>query len=232
MPPTLILIRHAEAFHNVSKEYGIPDPELSKLGETQCKELQENLKNLPLANDVELIVVSPMRRTLQTATLGLGWLIEEGVQVLPDARWQETTAKPCDTGSPISTISALFPQIDFSTVDPVYPNKTTPASNPYIFSKRAVQARGQACLKALYNRPEKVIAVVSHSGFLRCVISLTWYANADYRIFEFDEEAMGKVNVGEELFVLREWKETAERGGGMGRSQKGRFEVSDSDFPE
>ena len=29
-----------------------------------------------------------MRRTLQTATLCLGWLIERGVPVMPDAGWQ------------------------------------------------------------------------------------------------------------------------------------------------
>jgi len=33
------------------------------------------LKNTKIANEVELIVVSAMRRTLETAVLGLDWLI-------------------------------------------------------------------------------------------------------------------------------------------------------------
>jgi broad specificity phosphatase PhoE len=41
----------------------------------QCDELAKHLENeLPLAQKIELIVVSPMRRTLQTAQQGLGWL--------------------------------------------------------------------------------------------------------------------------------------------------------------
>jgi len=115
MSPTLILIRHAQALHNVenkstrpswplpadfsTQDYSIPDPALSELGIKQCQTLQENLKNLPLANEVKLIVVSPMRRTLQTATLCLGWLIERGVPVMPDAGWQGEVEKVYDLPS-------------------------------------------------------------------------------------------------------------------------------------
>lgn len=88
MAPTLILIRHAQALHNVDKDYDIPDPPLSELGLEQCEELHDNLQRLPLADRVELIVVSPMRRTLQTATIGLDFLVRRGVKVLPDAGWQ------------------------------------------------------------------------------------------------------------------------------------------------
>lgn len=89
MPPTLLLIRHAQALHNVASDWSIHDPPLSKLGEQQCGELQDSLKNSKIANEVELIVVSSMRRTLQTASIGLEWLIKEkGIKVLPDAGWQ------------------------------------------------------------------------------------------------------------------------------------------------
>ena len=89
MPPTLLLIRHAQALHNVASDWSLHDPPLSELGEQQCAELQESLKDTKIANEVELIVVSAMRRTLQTAKLGLDWLIEEKkIEVLPDAGWQ------------------------------------------------------------------------------------------------------------------------------------------------
>jgi len=91
MPPTLLLIRHAQALHNVSDDWSIHDPPLSELGEQQCKELQESLKASEIGNAVDLIVVSAMRRTLQTADIGLEWLIhEKGIKVLPDAGWQGT----------------------------------------------------------------------------------------------------------------------------------------------
>ncbi|KAJ9668828.1 hypothetical protein H2201_001074 [Coniosporium apollinis] len=250
MPPTLILIRHAEALHNAThksrpspdiplwypftisptnplqQNYEIPDPPLTELGEKQCVEMRDHLRqHLPLADVVELIVVSPMRRTLQTMLIGLDWLVERGVNVRPDADWQENSDKPCDTGTPLPTISAEFPTLDFSTVDPLYPAKTTP-NNPYAFTRRAVLARGTRALKNLKHRPEKVIAVVSHSGFLRTAVCKTHFANADYRVFEFagDEEEGEGVK-------LVEWELTAGKGGGMGRSEKGRADVTESDFP-
>lgn len=279
MPPTVILIRHAQALHNVASDWSIHDPPLSELGERQCAELQENLRQNKLANEVELIIVSAMRRTLQTASLGLDWLInEKKVRIVPDAGWQgkltqvffgesrqppppcldmfilwllffarpitircshesENADKPCDTGSPITTMAKEFPY-DFSSVDPLYPDKTTHLrTNPYAFTRKAILARGQACLKSLYARPEKVIAVVSHSGFLRTAVCNRQFFNADYRIFDFDLEKMKKSKDvgegidGEGLFYLKEWPETEEKGGGMGRSEKGIASIVDTDFP-
>jgi broad specificity phosphatase PhoE len=40
------------------------------------------------------IVVSPMRRTIQTALLSLDWLIAKGVAVEVDADWQGRYCKP------------------------------------------------------------------------------------------------------------------------------------------
>lgn len=116
----------------------------------------------------------------------------------------------------------LFPHFDYTTVDPLWPSKT----GPYVFTCSATIARGQSCLRSLHTRKEKVIAVVSHSGFLRCAISLCKYANADYRIFDFKDTAEGKD------LELVEWKETEENGGGLGESEKGRAEIEMSDFPE
>ncbi|KAF1358183.1 phosphoglycerate mutase-like protein [Lizonia empirigonia] len=228
MPPTLILIRHAQALHNATSDWSIHDPPLTDLGRQQSAELHESLQASDLANKTELIVVSPMRRTLETMTIGLDWLIKKGVPVLPDANWHENADKPCDTGNTMDVISAEFPQYDFSAVDPLYPDKTSNlASNPYVFTRKAIVARGQTCLKDLYSRPEKVIAVVTHSGFLRTAVCNRMFFNADWRVFEFDEEATQKQG----RFVLTEWPETERKGGGMGRSDVGVFGIVESDFP-
>lgn len=95
MPPTLLLIRHAQALHNVADDWSIRDPPLSELGEQQCAELHESLKTSRIGNEVDLIVASAMRRALQTASLGLDWLIKEkNVTVLPDAGWQGMPSNP------------------------------------------------------------------------------------------------------------------------------------------
>lgn len=239
MPPTLLLIRHAQALHNIADDWSLHDPQLSELGIQQSKELQESLKGSDIGNKVELIVVSPMRRTLQTASIGLEWLIKEkGIKVLPDAGWQENSDTPCDTGSPLDTLAQEFPDFDFSVVDPLFPDKTTNlSSNPYAFTAKALLARGQACLQALYSRPEKVIAVVSHSGFLRVGVANRRFFNADWRVFDYDEakmkesKAKGEGIDGQGLFTLKEWPETEEKGGGMGRSEKGVFTMVESDYP-
>ncbi|OAL06936.1 phosphoglycerate mutase-like protein [Phaeosphaeriaceae sp. SRC1lsM3a] len=233
MPPTLLLIRHAQALHNVAGDWSFHDPKLSELGELQSRELHESLQASKIGNEVELIVVSAMRRTLQTATIGLDWLIQKGIEVVPDANWQENADKPCDTGSPIGIMAKEFPTFDFSGVDSSYPDKTTNlASNPYAFTEKAILARGQTCLKALYDRPEKVIAVVTHSGFLRTAICNRMFFNADWRVFTFDEDAMEESKLmGTNKFILKESEDTERKGGGMGRSDVGVFGIVDGDFP-
>ncbi|KAI2479452.1 phosphoglycerate mutase [Pyrenophora tritici-repentis] len=228
MPPTLVLIRHAQAEHNATNDWSIRDPPLTQLGEQQSRELQESLKKSNIGNQIDLIVVSAQRRTLQTATIGLDWLIKKGVPVLPSALWQENADKPCDTGTPIPIISQEFPQYDFSSVDPSFPDKTTNGpQNPYAFTQKAIVERGQSALRELYGRKENVIAVVSHSGFLRTAVCNRMFFNADWRLFDWDEEAMKS----EGRCVLKEREETEVKGGGMGRSDVGVFGIVQGDFP-
>ncbi|EXJ63196.1 hypothetical protein A1O7_03643 [Cladophialophora yegresii CBS 114405] len=227
MAPTLVLIRHAEALHNKTNDPSILDPELSSLGIQQCEALRNELKEkFPKPVDVELIVVSPMRRTLQTASIALDWLISGGVEVEVDADWQEIYDKPCDTGSPLSDLEAEFPAFDFSIVDPVYPNKSSPEGRRYAHNRSAVLARAQTALGKLYGRPEKLIIVVSHSSFMRLAVSGTWFANADYRIFEFSERKSK-----DEPYRLTEWDSTRSNGGGMGLSSKDQVELGSGNLP-
>lgn len=244
MPPTLILIRHAEAEHNATSNWNLHDPELTAKGLEQCKLLEKHLnKQCPLALRVERIITSPMKRTSQTSLNALAWLIKSGVPVEVDAMWQgqfqllshwkeelwlrfdaliENSNKPCDTGSSLQELSKRFPELDFSHVDPTYPDKSD--KTPYAYTKKANRERGNHCLEDLFARKEKVIAVVSHAGFLRTGISKRRFANADYRCFEFSRGVDGKLGLVEDA-------ETERSGGGMGRSEKGVFEIQEWDFP-
>ena len=134
----------------------------------------------------------------------------------------ENSDSPCDTGSDLKTIATEFPELDFSNVDPVFPEKSL--ETPYAFTRSANLARGQACLARLHERPDKVIAVVSHSGFLRTAISKRRYANADYRIFTLRKSKSGHLSLVED-------NSTARRGGGMGMSEKGLQRIEPWDFP-
>lgn len=101
-----------------------------------------------------------------------------------------------------------WPQYDWSTVDPLFPAKT----GLYAYTIEALTKRGLEARKWLKQRPEKVIAVVSHSSYLRGPISGKKYANADFRIFDFVEGNDAR---------LVEWESTESKGGGLGKSQKG-----------
>lgn len=146
-----------------------------------------------------------MLRTLQTATCALDWLFQRGVvfeasadwqgawpgrarrrRVLADlARPQENLTKPCDTGSPAAALAPAFPHVDFSRLDTVWPDKTSPRARRYAHSRAAVLARAAHALDALARRPESLVFVVSHSGFLRSGVTGYWFFNADYRVFRF-----------------------------------------------
>lgn len=136
------------------------------------------------------------------------------------ARWltkiTELYNKPCDTGRSIPELVKLFPDFDFSALDPIFPDKTSSEAAAYHCNKAAVLARGQAALKDLYNRWEDIVVVVSHSGFLRTAVAGRWFANGDYRVFDFESrEGKGE----EEPYRLVEWEMTRGKGG-MGRSKE------------
>ncbi|KAI1086450.1 phosphoglycerate mutase-like protein [Rostrohypoxylon terebratum] len=226
MPPTLILVRHAQARHNAEVNFELPDPDLTEEGHRQCADLRRSLVENPLAQKAELVVVSPLRRTIQTALRSVDWLIEKGVKVEADASWQENSPKPCDTGSPVDELTQKFPVVDFSKVDPVFPDKTSPAASQYHFTKPAILGRAQVALEKLYTRPEKVIIVVSHSAFLRLAVSGYWFFNADYRIFDF-----ASMNGPGDPYQLEQHETTKGTGGGLSRSWIDPV-VLGSDLPE
>ncbi|KAK1753936.1 histidine phosphatase superfamily [Echria macrotheca] len=218
MPPTVILVRHAEALHN---DYSLHDPELSELGRTQCRSLRKSLlKKVPQELDIGLILVSPMVRTIETALLAFGPLVEKGIPIRAHADWQENSAKPCDVGRPAAELAARFPQVDFSGLDPVWPDKTSPAGARYAYTRQAIVARGERALAELRGRPEKAVLVVSHSGFLRLGVTTHYFFNADYRVFDFvpsdqDRDGAGDDNDGK-LWRLEQWEST--KAGGLGWS--------------
>lgn len=62
-------------------------------------------------------------------------------------------------------------------------------------------------MESLRARPEKIVFVVAHSGFLRLGVVGFWFFNGDYRIFDFEQGLQ-----------LKQHEDTLE--GGMGFSWK------------
>lgn len=69
---------------NVACDWSIPDPHLTELGREQASSLPSTYPKL--YDHANVILTSPMRRTLETTLLGFPKLVEGGVplEVLPD----------------------------------------------------------------------------------------------------------------------------------------------------
>ncbi|KAI1760355.1 phosphoglycerate mutase-like protein [Hypoxylon sp. FL1150] len=186
MAPIVILIRHGEALHNIDNDWDLPDPLLTAKGIEQSKVLGAELEaNFPYAQDECRILVSPLRRTLQTVHYSLQWLRDRGVPVEVRAEWQETSSNPCDIGDDPSVLQKEWPELDFSSLDPIYPQKI----GLYESSEAAYRKRASFARRWLFKRPEKCIVVVTHSGFLKRTVQGPKYKNVEYRTYELVEDS-------------------------------------------
>lgn len=132
-------------------KFDIPDPRLTDLGKSQAKSI---LKNYPHLHNVQCLISSPFRRTLETS------IIAFGRNPIPHPGFQENSEKPCDTGSPTSVLREEFPTLDFSLlVDGWNSKKGEWASDEVALANRAAKMR-----KWLMEREEEEMIVVSHGG--------------------------------------------------------------------
>ena len=112
-PRIITLVRHGQAHHNINCNYHLHDPYLTPLGEAQCQELS---KEFPSEPPVDLLVSSPLKRTIQTTLFGFKKQVESGAKVELLAELQEAEGFPCDTGSSRDELEKeeLFQGLDFS----------------------------------------------------------------------------------------------------------------------
>jgi broad specificity phosphatase PhoE len=153
-------IRHAEALHNVCDDnLWTPDNPLTKHGVRQCKRAREQWGR-KLFDEAELVIVSPMTRTLQTAYLINGSNF--------DARWLMTpmcaetlSGATCDEGTPKTSQVGKLPWM--ANVD----GFSELAETWWLEEREEEAVRAAGFLKFLKSRPEKRIVVVSHGRFLK-----------------------------------------------------------------
>ncbi|KAF4435881.1 hypothetical protein F53441_13389 [Fusarium austroafricanum] len=198
MAPIIHLVRHGQGVHNLSHaNHHLPDPALTVLGEEQARTL---IARFPDLANVQLIVASPLRRTIQTALLAFPSQIEGGQQVLAWPEIQEASDLICDTGSDLPIIKAAFENqpVGFSMVELGWHIKGKWGS-----TKSSLLERAQVARKWLSERPETEIVVICHGCFLHFLtddwfnavnMQATDWANAEVRSFTFvDDKNHGPV---------------------------------------
>ncbi|XP_027346182.1 phosphoglycerate mutase-like protein 1 isoform X2 [Abrus precatorius] len=194
---TIHLVRHAQGIHNVEgdknyKAYMNPlyfDAHLTPLGWQQVDNLRKHVRASGLINRIDLVVASPLLRTLQTA---VGVFGGEGytdkTDVLPlmlanagnscraaisslncppivavELCREHLGVHPCDRRRSVSEYQFLFPAVDFSLIDS---DEDSWWKANVRETKEELAARGLKFLNWLWTRKEKEIAIVTHSGFL------------------------------------------------------------------
>eukprot|EP01025_Chloroclados_australasicus_P039930 TRINITY_DN4159_c0_g1_i1.p1 TRINITY_DN4159_c0_g1~~TRINITY_DN4159_c0_g1_i1.p1 ORF type:complete len:296 (+),score=36.99 TRINITY_DN4159_c0_g1_i1:90-977(+) len=192
-------VRHGEGFHNVAgaiseenyKSYEYFDAHLTETGWKQTKALKRHLKQQKI--EVDLVVVSPMSRALETAVGVFGgddWVSNGHPPLMVEqyAMTGKSSARapvamngappflalemireqlgchPCDKRRTKSHLMEEFPGVDFSLIEF---EDDVYYEDDVREAADQIQARGVRLMQFLLNRPEKRIAVVSHAGFLR-----------------------------------------------------------------
>ncbi|KAH9621596.1 hypothetical protein KSS87_014680 [Heliosperma pusillum] len=169
---TLHFVRHAQGFHNVAGEkdhqayssYDYLDATLTPLGWDQVDNLRNHVQATGLSNKIDLVIVSPLTRTLQTA-VGVfgGGEYSDGIDVLPlmvaDGGNSGRPAISSFNCSPFLAVELCRELLIESDEDILWmENKRETAEE--------VAERGMKFIKWLWSRREKEIAIVTHSGFL------------------------------------------------------------------
>ncbi|ODM19372.1 hypothetical protein SI65_05990 [Aspergillus cristatus] len=197
MAPLIHCVRHAQGFHNLGDEnWGMIDPLLTPAGERQCDELRAAF---PFHSSVQLVVASPLRRTIYTALHAFVPVFERNREskliALPDL--QEVSDLPCDSGSDLETLEKEVLEnnlpVDLSLVSSGWHVKT----RRYAPDDEAIRARARDARRWLKARPEKEIVLVAHGGLLHfltedwedgSVYAGTGWANMEYRSYRYTEE--------------------------------------------
>ena len=177
-------IRHAQGYHNIrlpkNKNLEIKYPKITKDGFKQINELKNKIEKENY--NIEKIFVSPLTRTLQTAT---GVFDKNKYKFISYEPIREVLHNPCNFRKKTSELINEFPHVDFSLVqeDDTYIYKET----DYITYKRC-----DKFYNWLLKRNEKSIAIVSHGGFLFRFIkkygkklgikNKNWFTNCKLRI--------------------------------------------------
>jgi broad specificity phosphatase PhoE len=119
---------------------------------------------------VDVVLVSPLTRTLETATL----MFPAGTTPPPprfvavELCREAHGGHPCDQRRPISVIRPEFPHVDFSGVETDEDTWHNPDRRETV---REVSNRCDKFLAVLRARPERNLVVVSHGVFLETLLN-------------------------------------------------------------
>ena len=181
MPKQIYLIRHAQSEANAALDLDDPtfyyDARITSLGKEQALNAQKKLKNI----DFDLMLCSPLTRTLQTFSLIFPKPIANTI-ILPFVR--EHLDHSCDVGRQPSVIQKEFPHLDFDEVKEFWWNNDAPIDERVINweSIEDLDKRVDKFKNWIDKRPEEKIALVSHGTFISRIVNF-FLDNCEFKIW-------------------------------------------------
>ena len=154
------------SYHNLNiANHQMRDPLLTPHGDQQCTHLK---RTFPYTSQVDLVVASPLKRTIYTALRSFPDVIEKRkLHVISIPELQETSDLPCDTGSPVEELKREFAgqPVSFDLLEPNWFIK----KGKWAAEARAIEGRARTARQWLRDRPEKHIVAVTHGGVLHYI---------------------------------------------------------------
>ena len=174
----IYFIRHGEGNHNKTEDWNILYPRLTERGREQCMKVREEMEG----EEVDLILVSPLRRTLETGSIIFKDRKLVGLECI-----REYIQNPCDYMEKIDEIKEDFKGVDFSKIE---------EEENKIENEEDLGRRVEKLKEWLKGRKEKNVAIVSHGAFLEFLIrnsrdefkieGESWLYNCEIRRGEYE----------------------------------------------
>jgi glucosyl-3-phosphoglycerate phosphatase len=144
------------------------DARLTELGRSQASALRPTMA----ATQVDVVLVSPLSRTIETALLaippGPRFILEESIR-------ERCGTHPCDKRRSRAELASDYPTIDLSAMKSEEDDYWTEVREP----QELLVARSAAFLGLIRDRPELNISVVTHNDFLKALLFESGLAFAD-----------------------------------------------------
>lgn len=153
----VIIIRHAQAQHNLTQNWGIFDPVITDLGIQQCKETSEKL----VKHSPEMVFVSPSKRTMETANI----IFKDYPTFTTNLLVEYQTGVPCNSVDTIENLYKLYPGFNYHTFIGKLPSKEVTWNDGDIRAQKVADLL--KCLKSLGKRS---VALVTHGNFIRNIL--------------------------------------------------------------
>ena len=181
MTKEIYLIRHAQSMANAALDLDNPtfyyDARITSFGKQQALNTKEKLKNI----NFDLMICSPLTRTLQTFSLIFPNPIKNTL-ILSFVR--EHLDASSDVGRQPDVLQKEFPNFNFKKLNKFWWNNDKVIDEKKI-RRESIQELDKRILEFknwIKSRPEKKIALVSHGTFISRIIHI-FLNNCEYKIW-------------------------------------------------